>query len=106
MHEGLDRRGALKTRLAESEDWAAQLPLLAAHYAQAGTGQFARYRAFRWVRTPPPGHLEGLSHPDPVRLDELVGYESERQLLLQNTEHFLAVFSGQHLHAYCSPRSD
>jgi predicted AAA+ superfamily ATPase len=97
---GQETAWALKTRLAESEDWAAELPLLAAHYAHAGTGQFARYRAFRWLRTPPPGHLEGISHPDPVRLDELVGYESERELLLQNTEHFLSGYPANNVLLY------
>jgi len=91
---------ALKRRLAGAEDWGALLPELAEHYASAGTGLFARYRAFRWVRTPPPGHLEGISHPDPVRLEELVGYDSERELLLRNTEHFLAGYPANNVLLY------
>jgi predicted AAA+ superfamily ATPase len=91
---------ALKMRLATAEDWAALGPALAAHYAQAGTGQFARYRAFRWLRTPPPGHLEGIADPDPVRLDELVGYDAERDLLLRNTEHFLAGYPANNVLLY------
>ncbi len=90
----------LKQRLAAAEDWGELLPDLAEHYASAGTGLFARYRAFRWVRTPAPGHLEGISQPDPVRLDELVGYETERELLLRNTEHFLAGYPANNVLLY------
>ncbi|HEX2998940.1 MAG TPA: ATP-binding protein, partial [Armatimonadota bacterium] len=34
--------------------------------------------------------LEGIETPDPIRLSDLIGYEQERDLLLRNTEHFLA----------------
>src|SRR5205085_2772919 len=78
---------AFKQRLAAAADWGRLVAALAVHYAQAGTGLFALYRAFRWVHADGQGRLEGIAHPDTPRLDELVGYESERDLLLRNTEH-------------------
>ncbi|MFN8523254.1 MAG: ATP-binding protein [Chloroflexota bacterium] len=81
---------ALKQKLAASADWASLLPDLAAYYAHVGTGLFGRFRAFRWVRDGDHGHLEGVPAPDPIRLDQLVGYERERELVLQNTEQLLA----------------
>ena len=76
--------------LTAMQDWREAVPLLAAHYRQHGTGDFARYQAFRWVRTAHGGRLQGVAHPDPVRLEELIGDERQRRLLMQNTEHLLA----------------
>jgi predicted AAA+ superfamily ATPase len=83
---------ALKRRLAASHDWPARAEELAVHFYTQGSGLFGRYRAFRWARRGHAGHLEGIAEPDPIRLDELVGYDRERALLLQNTEQFLAGF--------------
>lgn len=83
---------AIKTRLATDPDWDRLLEDLLAHYASAGTGVFARFWAFRWLRQEGAGRLEGIAHPDPISLDELVEYDLERQLLLQNTEQFVAGF--------------
>ena len=90
----------LKARLAAATDWPALAPELAAYYARVGAGPFGRFRAFRWVREGDHGHLEGLPAPDPIRLDQLVGYERERELVLQNTEQFLAGFPGNSVLLY------
>ena len=81
---------ALKERFAGASDWAALAEDLAEHYARVGAGPYSRYRAFRWVREDGHGRLVGVAAPDPIRLDQLVGYERERELVLQNTEQFLA----------------
>jgi hypothetical protein len=80
----------LKERLVGRADWSGVTADLAAYYARVGAGLFGRYRAFRWVRDGDHGHLEGIPSPDPIRLDELVGYEREREVILQNTEQLLA----------------
>ncbi len=85
------RPPTLAARLAEAPDWGELAEALAEHYAAAGAGIFAQYRAFRWVRgSPDDGHLIGVSPFDPIRLDQLIGYETERRLIIKNTEHFLA----------------
>ncbi len=81
---------ALKERLAASPDWAALVPDLAKYYARVGAGLFGRFRAFRWVRSSDRGQLEGVPAPDPILLKELVGYEGERELIVQNTRQLLA----------------
>jgi predicted AAA+ superfamily ATPase len=87
---------ALKERFAASDDWPALAEALAEQYARIGAGPFGRYRAFRWVREDGAGRgashgrLVGVAAPDPIRLDQLVGYDRERELVLQNTEQFLA----------------
>ena len=82
----------MKARLAAAPDWAALAPELAAYYGLVGAGPFGRFRAFRWVREDGHGRLEGIPAPDPIRLDDLIGYERERELVLRNTEHLLAGF--------------
>jgi predicted AAA+ superfamily ATPase len=83
---------AFKRRLAESADWPALAEELADFYRAEGSGLFGRYRAFRWTRRAQAGHaghLEGIAHPDPIRLEELIAYDRERALLIENTEQFL-----------------
>lgn len=82
--------GETAKALSALPDWQTAVPLLAAHYHRCGTGEFARYSAFRWIRTAQGGHLQGITHPDPIRLEELIGDERQRSLLMQNTEHLLA----------------
>jgi uncharacterized protein len=79
----------MKTLLAGSDDWGLRLDDMAKHYSSAGSGIFARYRAFRWTKGEGGGKVEGIADPDPVSLDELVEYERERALLIQNTEQFV-----------------
>ena len=92
-------RDALARELAAAEDWGACAELLADHYARHGAGPFNRYRALRW-RT---GNLRPVPKPDPVRLAQLVGYESEREPLLHNTESFLAGRPAHHALLYGLP---
>jgi predicted AAA+ superfamily ATPase len=81
----------LARQFAEVQDWATLAEALADHYAEAGAGIFALYRAFRWVRMGPgDGRLVGVAPCDPISLDQLIGYQTERGLILKNTEHFLA----------------
>ena len=90
----------IKARMAAEADWDHLIEALVQHYGSAGTGVFARYRAFRWTRHDGTGRLEGISHPDPINLDELVEYDLERDLLLQNTEQFVEGFAANNVLLY------
>ena len=90
----------LKVRLAESEDWGALLEQLAGHYASAGTGIFGQYWAFRWVQREHGGELEGVEHPDPIRVADLVGYDREQEAVLRNTRHFVTGAPGNNVLIY------
>ncbi|MFE1744650.1 ATP-binding protein [Coleofasciculus sp. H7-2] len=81
-----------------SENWVDVLEFLAAHYQQYGTGLFASYRALGWQS----GQLVGISYPDPVQLSELVGYESQKDTLLKNTQFLLAGYPALHVLLYGS----
>jgi uncharacterized protein len=78
--------GQLRQRLAHLTDWADALPELAAFYRRFGTGPLAEFAAFRWSS----GALQGIAAPDPVQIADLVGYESQRDLLIQNTQALLS----------------
>jgi predicted AAA+ superfamily ATPase len=90
----------IKLRLASHGDWSVLLGELARHYATSGVGDFARFRAFRWVRGERGGRLEGIAYPDPISLEELVEYDLERTLLIQNTEQFVAGFAANNVLLY------
>ena len=50
-----------------------------------GYGIFARYHVF----TLEDGHLTPVKYPDPQRLDQLPGYEREREKVIANTKALL-----------------
>ena len=53
--------------------------------AQTGYGIFARYTFFRIIES----EIVPVAHPDYQRLDQLFGYERERNLIIRNTEALL-----------------
>jgi len=75
----------LRQALESIPHWSAALPVLTTHYRQSGVGLFARDRAYRWHQ----GQLIGIACPDPIRLSDLAGYESQKQAVLKNTEFLL-----------------
>lgn len=85
--------------LVKMANWENAIDLLSHHYHQSGTGLFSQYRAFRWQN---PDGLVGISHPDPIQLQDLAGYEWQRQALLQNTEFLLAGLPALHVLLYGS----
>ncbi len=87
-------------QLKQTEDWAALLPELTAFYQQFGTGLFATYSAFRWQAESK--QLVGVGHPDPIQLEELVGYETQKSALLQNTAALLSGYRALHMLLYGS----
>ena len=89
---------ALLTSFASSQDWTELLPTLIDHYRQRGTGIMANYGALRWQA----GQLVGVPVVDPVRLDDLVGYESQKATLVRNTEFLLHGLPALHVLLYGS----
>lgn len=73
-------------KLRTLEDWTDAVEDLTAFYRKYGTGIFAVYKAFRWQQ----GEFIGIRHPDAVQLHELVGYDSQKETLIKNTEFLLS----------------
>ncbi len=86
------------TYLQELDNWGDAVEELAAYYRQCGSGLFAEYRALRWQA----GQFIGIRHSDPVKLSTLVGYESQKDALLKNTEFLLSGEMALHVLLYGS----
>lgn len=63
--------------------------LLSGFFRRNGRGIYAKYAAFTWEHNSEGGCLKGVRAPDPVRLSDLIGYDSERSEVLDNTLKFL-----------------
>jgi hypothetical protein len=94
--EAGDNFAALREKLQHLDDWAEAVADFAAHYQRFGTGRFAQYRALRWQS----GQLVGIARPDPITLSELAGYESQKEMLVKNTEFLLAGYPALHVLLY------
>ncbi len=88
----------LKAKLITMPDWAEAVDELAAYYREFGTGIFAEYQAFRWQS----GQLVAIAHPDLHQASDLVGYETQREMLLKNTEFLLSGSPALHILLYGS----
>jgi uncharacterized protein len=84
--------------LETANHWTECLSDLVTYYQKNGVGLFARFRALRWQA----GQIVGIASPDSIDLDHLVGYETQKQLLLKNTEFLLAGYSALHVLLYGS----
>lgn len=76
---------ALVDDLAATADWGARAGEVAGFHAAEGTGELALHRVLRWVD----GELVGVPAPDRTALDDLVGYEAQREPLLADLSAFL-----------------
>jgi uncharacterized protein len=92
-------RHGMVRMLEEASDWGACAPALAEYFSRHGAGPLGRHGSFRWRR----GRLLPVERPDPVRLQELLGYGRERGPLLRNTEHFLEGLPAHHALLYGPP---
>jgi len=57
------------------------------HYKKYGCGDIADYRAFRFDEVTK--NLIGIKHFEKIRLDDLIGYAHQKELLTQNTNAFI-----------------
>jgi uncharacterized protein len=88
----------LESFLHSSLYWSELVEDLADCYRECGTGIFARYQALRWQE----GKLQGIAHPDSVQIQEIVGYEMPKEMLIKNTEFLLANYPALNVLLYGS----
>lgn len=67
------------------ENWAEATPHLVEWYATQGTGLASQFLALRWHQ----GQLQGISNPEWIAMEALVGNEDQRDVLCRNTEALL-----------------
>ena len=86
------------TPLHEYKHWVEALPALADYHRQSGCGLMAQFRAFSWHQ----GQLQGHRYPDGIAIDELVGYETQRDQLIKNTEALMRGYPALNILLYGS----
>lgn len=69
---------------------------LYAFYRQHGYGLFARHTAYTYRG----GRLEGIACPDSIRLSDLKGYRSQKEVILRNTKLLLSGESANNILLY------
>lgn len=84
----------------ESEDWSLCTKDIADFYRLNGTGIFAKYKGFVWERQDGFGNLKGIESPDPIRIADLIGYNSEREIIIKNTLNFLNGYPSNNILLY------
>lgn len=95
-----DHLKRLKERFLTCTHWDECLEELKNFHKTYGCGLFARYHAFVWERSDGQGHLKGIDSPDPITLDELVDYQSERSKVIENTLQFLKSYPANNVLLY------
>lgn len=78
-----------------SDNWTDEIEKLESYYNINGYGIYSKYKAFIWT-----GSLTCVSEPDPVRLSDLIDYESERGEIIKNTEYFLKNYPANNMLLY------
>ena len=94
------RRYEFKKILVDAKDWAFLLDELFSFYRDNDPSDFNRYQAFRWRRDAAGSRFEPVRYVDDQRFENLVGYEKERNIIIANTEQFLAGLPANHVLIY------
>ncbi len=66
------------------------------HYRLKGSGIFSRYYGFYWDGST----LKGIKNTDPITLDRLLGYDIQKQVLLDNSERFVSGYPANNVLLY------
>ncbi len=95
-----EQKQKIKILLNNSPAWNKNISDLAKFYKNTGCGKFARYWAFKWADTENGGKLVGIPEPDPILLENLIGYEEQKNEVLRNTRQFVQGFGTNNMLLY------
>ncbi len=85
-----DKVKALSKKIAASKDEKEVFDIVTQFYYEYGVGKFGLNKAFRISHKNGEVILDPIKNTDDVRLNHLVGYEIQKQKLIENTEAFVA----------------
>lgn len=85
-----DKVKELSKKIAVSKNEKEVFDIVTEFYYQYGVGKFGLNKAFRINHKGAEVILEPIKNTDDVRLNHLVGYELQKQKLIENTEAFVA----------------
>ena len=98
-YKALDK---LKLNILNCDNWGDSLENIIEFYKQYGTGVFGEYKAFVWEHEEDKTYLRGIDTPDPVKLKDLVGYEDQKETIIDNTKQFLSGYPANNILLYGS----
>lgn len=88
---GGEARRKIKARILSWTKGNSLAAEIADYFYRNGWGLFGWFRAFHWrVDSGGKGQLIGVEAVDPIRLENLVGYDEQRRPLLENIEAFVS----------------
>ncbi len=67
------------------DNWGELLEDIVRYYQESGLGIFGKYRALRWQNS-----LVGITTPDRIEIEQLIGYELQKDTLIKNTKALLS----------------
>lgn len=93
-----------KEKIINTEDLGKIANDLIAFHSNNGTGRATAFSAFVWERfdNEEEGRLREIAEPDPIRLKDLIGYESQKKEIEDNTVNFLKGVPSNNLLLYGS----
>lgn len=94
------KQSGVKEAFRKSKLWSEAINELVSYYYGVGSGLFSHYLAFRWQGEPQARGLLGISHSDPIHLEQLIGLENELAAITENTEYFLKGLPAQNILIY------
>ena len=94
------KKALIKNTFSCSTQWDGNIADLQSYYRQTGSGMFGRYWAFKWENSVDGPKLAGVANPDPIRIEDLVGYEDQQEQIIRNTHQFVKGFSANNLLLY------
>ncbi|WP_160687007.1 ATP-binding protein [Clostridium sp. C2-6-12] len=92
----------LKLNILNCDNWGDSLENIIEFYKQYGTGIFGEYIAFVWEHEEDKTYLRGIDAPDPIKLKDLVGYEDQKETIIENTKQFLSGYPANNILLYGS----
>ena len=91
-----EEKRVLKEFMDKNKGWENLLPEIMAFFKKWGTGEFARYWIFKYNGK----SLEGISKPDTIRLQQLIGLNTQRNQLVENTKQFVKGYTANNVLLY------
>ena len=92
----------LKYILMCENNWGNKIDKIKNFHIKNGTGRSTAYKAFVWERfnDDNEGHLREVLEPDPINISDLIGYETQKKEIIDNTKSFLKGLPANNLLLY------
>ena len=92
----------LKHILMCENNWGNKIDKIKNFHIKNGTGRSTAYKAFVWERfnDDNEGHLREILEPDPINISDLIGYETQKKEIIDNTKSFLKGLPANNLLLY------